>query len=97
MTELTIKSDQINAVKSELQAALEGQQRIIQDSIKRTEINLKAFEKQYGISTTDLLKQESEGAIDDDNLEMIEWLGEVRMLQRLQSELDLIEDIHICS
>jgi hypothetical protein len=30
-------------------------------------------------------------------LDIIEWLGEIRMLQRLQSELELLKDIHICS
>lgn len=97
MTEITIKSDQVHAVKSELQAALEGQRRIIQDSIKRTRDILAAFEEQFGMGTADLLKQEADGALDDNNLEIIEWLGETRMLQRLQSELKLLEDIHVCS
>lgn len=97
MTELTIKSDQTNAVKSELQAALDGQRRVIQDSIKRTKVNLSVFEKQYGTSTAELLEQEADGTIDDNNLDLIEWLGETRMLQRLQSELELLEDIRICS
>ena len=96
MTELTIKSDQTSAVKSELQAALEGQRRILQDSIKRTKDNLTAVEGQYGIRTAGLLEQEADGAIADD-LNLIEWLGETRMLQRLQSELELLEDIRICS
>jgi hypothetical protein len=29
--------------------------------------------------------------------DIIAWLGEIRMLQRLQSELELLKDIHICS
>ncbi len=89
MTKITIKSDQANAVKSELQAALAGQQCVIQYSIKRTKKKIEAFEEQYGISTADVLKQEQDGIIDDDNLDMIEWLGETKMLQRLQSELEL--------
>ena len=97
MAELTIKSDQASAVKSELEAALKGQQRIIQDSINRTEKNIKSFEEKYGFSTADLLKQEDDGTIDDDNMDIIEWLGETRILKRLQSELELLEDIHICS
>lgn len=97
MTELTIKSDQTSAVKSELQAALEGQRRILQDSIKRTKSSLTALEEQYGISTADLLEQEADGTIDDNDLNLIEWLGETKMLQRLQSELELLEDIRICS
>ena len=96
MTELTIKSNQISAVKSELQDALEGQQRIIQDSINRTK-KTQTLEKQYALNTDGLLKQENDDTIDDNNLDLIEWFGEIKMLQCLQSELELLEDIHICS
>jgi predicted DNA-binding protein YlxM (UPF0122 family) len=97
MTELTIKSDRAEAVKFELQAALDGQRRMIQDSIKRTRLNLTAFEEKYGFSTSELLKREADGSLDDDNLELIEWVGETKVLERLQSELELLQEIHICS
>lgn len=97
MTELTIKSDQPEAVKSELQSALDSQRRMVKDSIKRTHSNLTVFEQRYGFSTSDLLHKESDGTLKDDNLEWIEWIGETRMLDRLQSELDLLDDIQICS
>ena len=97
MTELTIKSDQAEAVKSELLSALESQQRMIRDSIQRTKLNLETFEKKYGFSTSELIKKETQGSLDDSNLEMIEWIGETRILERLQSELELLDDIQICS
>lgn len=97
MTELTIKSDQAEAVKSELQSALDGQRRMIQDSIKRTETNLMAFEEKYGFNTSELLRRESDGSLNDDNLELIEWVGEVKVLERLRSELELLKEIRICS
>tara|TARA_B100000315_G_scaffold210405_1_gene206625 strand:- start:132 stop:425 length:294 start_codon:yes stop_codon:yes gene_type:complete len=97
MTELTIKSDQAEAVKSELESALETQRRMIRDSIKRTKRNLEAFEKKYGFSTSELLQKETHGSLDDSNLELIEWIGETRILERLQSELELLDDIRICS
>lgn len=95
MTELTIKSDQPEIVKSEIQSALDAQQRMVQDSLRRTRLNLAHFEKKFGHSTSDLLRKESE--LDDDNLELIEWLGEARLLERLQAELDLLDGIRICS
>jgi len=97
MTELTIKSDRVEAVKSELQAAIEGQRRVIHDSIRRTRLNLKGFEGKYGFSTAELLNREALGSLDDDNLELIEWIGESKVLERLQSELELLEEIRICS
>ena len=97
MTELSIKSDQPDAVKSELLAALESQRQMLHNSIKRTRLNLATYEKKYGFTTSELLKQEAEGTLDDHNLEWIEWIGETRMMERLQSELDLVNNIQICS
>lgn len=96
MTELMIKSHQAEAVKSELQSALDGQRRMIQESIKRTTLNLSGFETKHGFSTAELLRREGQGSFDDANLELIEWIGEARLLERLQSELELLEDIQIC-
>ncbi len=97
MTELTIRSDQADAVRSELRSALDSQRRMIKDSIKRTRHNLAAFEKKYGYTTSELLRREADGVVGDGNLELIEWIGESRVLERLQSELDLLDDIQICS
>ena len=97
MTELIIKSEQAEAVKSEVQSALDGQRRAIKGSIKRTRGNLLAFEEKYGFSTLDLLQKESQGNLNDSNLDFIEWLGEARTLEHLEAELKLLEDIRICS
>ena len=65
MTELTIKSDRAEAVKSELQSALGNQRRMLEDSIRRTRSNLSELEKKYGFSTSELLDKESDGTLDD--------------------------------
>ena len=97
MTELTIRSDKPDEVRSELLSALDGQRRMIENGIRRTRNNLAGFEKKYGFSTSALLRKEAGGAVDDTNLELIEWIGESRLLERLQSELDLLAGIQICS
>ena len=97
MTEITVKSDRADAVKSELRCAVDGQRRMVQGSIARTEMNLAAFEHRYGFSTPELLRKEAQSSFDDRNLELIEWIGETRLLQRLRSELELLDEIQICS
>jgi hypothetical protein len=97
MTELVIKSDHPEAVRTELQAALDGQRRIFQEIIKRTQEHLAAFEEKYGLTTPDLLKRASHPSFDDSNLEHIEWIGEARLLERLRAELALLDDIKICT
>ena len=97
MTELTIKSDRADAVKSEIMSALDGQRRMVQDSIRRTELNLKTFEQNHGFTTSELLRKEADGSLHDDHLELIEWIGETKLLERLRSELELLKEIRICS
>lgn len=96
MTELIIKSSQPEAVKAEVQSALENQRRLICHSINRTRRNLTAFEEKYGLTTSALLESERNGSLNDDNLEFIEWIGESRTLEYLEAELKLLEDIRIC-
>lgn len=96
MTDLIIKSSQPEAVKAEVQAALENQRRLIGHSIKRTRKNLADFEARYGFTTSALLESERDGSLNDDNIELIEWIGESRTLEYLEAELRLLEDIRIC-
>lgn len=95
MTELTIKSDRAALVKSELEAALRGQRRMLQDSIERTKINLAAFEAKYGFNTDELRRRATQPIFDDTDLDLIEWLGECTLLERLESELDILDEIRI--
>jgi Skp family chaperone for outer membrane proteins len=96
MTEFIVKSDRADAVKSEVQSALENQRRAVQDSLKRTERNIAALEAKYGFDTAGLLNSEGRGSLDDSNLEFIEWLGEAKTLEYLKSELELLSDIKVC-
>ena len=95
MTELTIKSDRPDAVRSELRSAIDNKVRALRDSIRRTQANLSSLEQKYGFTTAELLNREQQGTLDDDNLEFIEWLGEHRIRGRLQDELEVLEEIHI--
>ena len=96
MTEIIIRSEQAEAVKFEVQSALDSQRKTIEDSIKRTRRNLQGFENKYSFSTSDLLHKESQGTLDDTTLDFIEWLGEARTLEHLEAELKLLTDIRIC-
>ena len=87
--QLQIQSDDISAARATLVSALNTQKRMLSQSVEKTQNNIYTFEKKYGLSTKELLQQESSGTIHDDNLELIEWRGEIRMWQRLESELEL--------
>lgn len=97
MSEVIIRSAQPEAVRGQLEAALDSQRRMLVSGIERTRRRLAALEKQYALTTAQLLQRESEGDVEDDNLELIEWLGEARTLERLEAEFSVLEDIQVCS
>ncbi len=96
MTDLIVKSEHAEEVKSAVRSALDSQQNVLRNSIKRTRRILASFEEKYGFDTANLLAQESDGTLNDDNLDFIEWIGEARTLEHLKAELELFEDINIC-
>lgn len=97
MTQLMVKSARIASVTPLIQAALQTELRVIATGIRRTQARLHQFEQRHGFSTEQLLKNEVTGAVDDNSIEMIEWLGESRMLTRLQAEYRELAEIEICS
>ena len=97
MTQLMVKSARFASVTPLIQAALQTELRVIATGIRRTQARLHQFEQRYGFSTEQLLKNEVTGTVDDNSIEMIEWLGESRMLTRLQAEYRELAEIEICS
>ena len=97
MTQLIIKSENRLSAESLIRSAIKAQLGIIATGIKITRERMQHFENKYEFSTQELLKKESNGTIDDGNLEIIAWLGEYRMLERLGSEYNELEGIEICS
>jgi hypothetical protein len=97
MTQLIVKSDHQSAVTPLIEAAIHTQLRVIATGIRRTQERLSDFERQYGFSSADLLRKERDGALDDSALDIIEWLGECRMLARLQDEQRELTELEVCS
>lgn len=97
MTQLIVKSDHATPIIPLLRAAIKTELQVINTGIRRTQARLQQFEQHYGFSTTELLNREQAGTLNDDELETIEWLGESRMLLRLQDERRALTEIEICS
>jgi hypothetical protein len=97
MTQLMVKSGRIASVTPLIQAALQTELRVIATGIRRTQTRLRQFEQRYGFSTEQLLKDVVAGVVDDNFIEIIEWLGESRLLTRLQTEYRELAEIEICA
>ncbi len=97
MAQIMVRSERIASVTPLIQAAIQTELRVIATGIRRTQSRLRQFEQRYGFSTEQLLKNEVAGAVDDNSIEIIEWLGESRLLTRLQTEYRELAEIEICA
>ena len=97
MAQIMVTSGRRAAALPLIQAAFRTELGVIATGIRRAQARLHQFEQRYGFSTEQLLANEAASAVDDNAFEMIEWLGESRMLARLQTEYRELAEIEICS
>ncbi len=92
MTVLTLTSTRRSPLRPLVEAALENQLRLLQAGIARTEERLRSFEVAYGLSSTEFIRRYE----NDELLETLstsEWVGEYRMLARLQEKAETLQEI----
>jgi len=65
----------------------------LQTSIRRSRQKLALFEQQYGVSTTNFLGTMAAEDLQGGDMEYIEWAGEARLLEGLESEIEEIERV----
>jgi len=59
---------------------------------KKTEQNLKGFEKKYNMNTEKFISDYEEDKLEE-TIDFIEWIGEFRMLERLIDKLETMKSI----
>ncbi len=62
-------------------------------SIQRTRRNLKSFEQRYGVTTAMFLRETMAEDLAGGDLEYVEWAGEAKLLEGLETELRELEDV----
>ena len=92
MNRLTLISSRNYPLQSLVEGALENELRILEVGIRRTRKNIEAFEEKYAM-TSDKFVQRFENDELEETMELIEWIGECRLLQRLQEKADTLREI----
>jgi len=92
--EIRIRSPHGNNLQELIESALANEARMLAASIRRTQEKLQNYETTHGLSTADFLRRYAEDNWDE-SLDSLEWLGEARLLERLQHRLTLLQDIEI--
>ncbi|MBN1249855.1 MAG: hypothetical protein JXC32_19490 [Anaerolineae bacterium] len=94
MTTVTLTSAKQRPLRPLIEAALDNQLRLIKAGSDRAEARMREFEATHGLSTQEFVKRFENDELQE-TLEFIEWIGEYRMLARLQQKAELLAEIEI--
>lgn len=86
MTKLIIETDD-KWTRGKIKSSIDAEVHLLKKATIKIQKKIKDFEVKYGI----LDRERLYGKVDD--MELIEWEGEVESLQRLQSRLRSLEEI----
>ena len=79
-------------LKPLVEAALANELRLIEAGIKQAENTVREFEKKYQMPTQEFLSLYENDEIEE-AIDFAEWIGEIRLLQRLQEKADTLRNI----
>jgi hypothetical protein len=96
MAALTLTSASEHPLRSLVEAALQNELRLLLAGIQRTEQRLRAFESQYNLSSRDFLRRYENDELAE-TLDFAEWVGEMRLLERLKEKAETLREIRIAS
>ena len=96
MTELTLISAHQGQLKPLVEAALHNELRLVEAGIRRTEQKLQEFEARYGRRSEEFIRRYEQDELEE-TLEFAEWIGEYRLLERLQEKADTLREIQFAN
>ena len=94
LQQVTVQTSNAKRLKPLLKSAIQNQLDDIEHGIQLTHAKLKAFEKQYAMSTAEFLRRFKPGDLEE-TLDFIDWQGETKMLALLEEKRDLWNNTHI--
>jgi phage shock protein A len=92
MSELILVSEGRLEIKPIIEAALKNEMRLVRAGLRKTENNLKQFEKKYNMNTETFISNYEEDKLEE-TIDFIEWIGEFRMFERLSDKLKTMKSI----
>lgn len=88
MTKVILQTD--NAwTRKKIESAIDSERVLLQRALRKAEEKIKAFEQKHG----ELDRASLYGKIDD--MELLEWEGEIEVLQKLREQLSSFQEITI--
>ena len=79
-----------------VETARANEVRLLEVGIHRTERRLRAFEATHRMTTKDFVRRFENDELDE-TLELAEWIGEYRLLQRLSDKTEALRGVRFAS
>ncbi|MBI5650474.1 MAG: hypothetical protein HZC40_08530 [Chloroflexi bacterium] len=96
MSQITLISPQERPLQPMIEAALQNELRLLEAGLHRTDMRVRHFETQYGMSTSEFLRKYQNDEVEE-TLEFVEWVGEFRMRERLQEKIKTLREIRFAN
>jgi phage shock protein A len=96
MAELLLISPRQRQLKPLVEAAIHNELRLLEAGIRRTEQRLQQFEARYGLLSAEFIRRYERDELEE-TLEFAEWIGEYRLLERLQEKADTLREIRFAN
>lgn len=91
---VTITSQSARPLKPLIEAAIEHEIDLLQLGIRRAEHRIRAFEQQHGMASAEFLHRHQQDDLGE-TLDMIDWIGELQLLERLREKVTMLRELHL--
>ena len=92
MTDVRLVTRGKRELKPLVEAAIANELRLIEAGMKQAENTIREFEKKYQMATQEFLSRYENDEIKE-AMDFAEWVGEIRLLARLQEKAETLRDI----
>ncbi len=94
LQEIRVSSDASVPIKPLIESAIRSELRMLEIALERTKRRLLDFENRYGIDNKDFQSRFESGELTE-SLDFIEWAGELKTLQMLNSQQQALLDVRL--
>ncbi|HJW85714.1 MAG TPA: hypothetical protein VJ440_03690 [Candidatus Brocadiaceae bacterium] len=95
MSKIIINSGYTEELKTLVIGALENEVKLITIGLKKTRKNLSCYEDKFKMDSETFYKKYSFGEMGD-NMEYIEWAGEIETLKKLERNFKDLSEAEVC-
>ena len=92
MTDVRLVSKGQRELKPLVAAALANELRLIEAGVKQARNGIRRFEEKFQMTTQEFLSRYENDEIVEE-MDFAEWIGEVRLMERLQEKAETLRDI----